>query len=154
MFDGKFTVNSETGCWEWNKNYLLYPKVQFRGKITRIHRASYMWYKGDIPKGRCVLHKCDNKQCMNPDHLFLGSQADNMKDMNNKGRGNYNKSNEHKISLSIANRKTSKEQIDKAKQLRKEGSSYNDIAKALNCYPSHARSICLDLYKYASVTNG
>ena len=154
MFDGKYTVNQESGCWEWNKIYKFYPKVVFRGKLTRVHRASYEWHIGEIPKGKFVLHKCDNKQCINPGHLFIGSQADNMKDMNTKGRGNYNKSKNHRVSLSHSSRKTTQEQIDTAKTLRNEGHTYSSIGKVIGCHAAQARLLCLDMYKYASVCNG
>lgn len=52
------------------------------------HRSCYGLFVGEIPKGMCVLHRCDVPACVNPKHLFLGSHADNIRDMFAKGRGN------------------------------------------------------------------
>lgn len=77
----------EGGCWVWKG----YPKIgygQFRvnGKRYYTHRYSWIIHNGEIKDGLHVLHKCDNPRCVNPDHLFLGTQADNMRDMTEKGR--------------------------------------------------------------------
>lgn len=80
-----------TGCWLWghatNKNgYGSFSKS--KGNIVRAHRASYEAFIGPIPKDLCVLHHCDVRPCINPDHLFIGSKSDNSIDMIKKGRGN------------------------------------------------------------------
>jgi len=83
----RYTINKETGCWEW-RGYILggYGISWHNGKTHKAHRASYEKYKGDIPDGLLVCHSCDNPRCINPDHLWLGTQSDNMKDAVSKGR--------------------------------------------------------------------
>lgn len=82
-------VVSESGCHEWTANVKRdgYGHFYFRGNNSfPAHRASYILFKGEIPKGKCVMHICDNRICVNPDHLIVGSIIDNIKDMDSKGR--------------------------------------------------------------------
>lgn len=83
------------GCWNWklSKDSFGYGrlKVQLgardKFRFSSVHRYSYEVFTGEIPAGMNVLHKCDNRACCNPIHLFIGSQQDNMRDMHAKGRG-------------------------------------------------------------------
>lgn len=76
------------GCWLWMKalNGDGYGHFYTGSKIDKAHRASWRFHRGDIPSGMSVLHSCDNPRCVNPDHLFLGSQRDNVIDMAQKKR--------------------------------------------------------------------
>jgi len=79
-------------CWSWTamKNEDGYGCHSFAGESTLAHRVSWIVHNGPIPYGLYVLHKCDNRQCVNPKHLFLGTQKENVHDMRAKGRRIWN----------------------------------------------------------------
>lgn len=83
----------ENGCWLWtgyapkSGNRAGYGEFDFKsGRRMLAHRASMLLLKGSEPGKQCVLHRCDNPPCVNPEHLFLGTSGDNMADRNEKGR--------------------------------------------------------------------
>ncbi|MGI9293449.1 MAG: HNH endonuclease signature motif containing protein [Pseudomonadales bacterium] len=79
--------NEETCCIEWQRGTSEgYGTVTYKDKQDRAHRVSYMLNVDRIPKGKFVLHHCDNPLCINPKHLFIGTQRDNVHDMILKGR--------------------------------------------------------------------
>jgi hypothetical protein len=85
----KNQIITENGCIEWTKQRDKggYGVISINNYPHRVPRVSYETYIGPITPGLLVLHKCDNRACFNPDHLFLGTYQDNTDDMVRKGRG-------------------------------------------------------------------
>lgn len=96
--DGKFIRDfwkrvkrdPETGCWNWiySTGSAGYGHFRRKDKFLKAHRVSWTLRNGEIPEGMCICHHCDNKKCVRPSHLFMGTHADNMADKKQKGRTN------------------------------------------------------------------
>ena len=90
-FDEKYIPEPNSGCWIWTAGVVSagYGALKVNGVQEPAHRHSWILYRGPIPEGMQICHKCDTPSCVNPDHLFLGTGADNMADKTRKGRHRY-----------------------------------------------------------------
>lgn len=136
-FLSRIQVSGE--CWEWigKGNCFGYGRMTFLGEHgVRAHRVSWMLFCGDIPSGRIlVCHRCDNPKCVNPDHLFLGTDDDNQKDKCRKRR--------QPEGVSHWKHRFTNDDIREIRRLRHQGKKLREIAVRFNTDPSSVRHISL-----------
>jgi hypothetical protein len=123
-------VKAVDACWPWQKTKAKngYGRAFLGRENGRVvwepaHRMSFEWHFYTVPKGKCVCHSCDNKACINPYHLFLGSHGDNMADRNEKQRQARGES--HGVS------KLNDEVVRKIRRMHGPGMGHKRIAKEL-----------------------
>lgn len=127
-FNSKLSLPTKNGCIEWtgHLNTTGYGMIGVQHKSVVVHRFSWELVNGKIPDGLLCLHKCDNPKCVNVEHLFLGTQQDNVDDMFRKGRAKRASGENHYAA------RFNKKQIKKIRKLYKEGHGQTEIAKIFN----------------------
>lgn len=124
IFWNRVNVGEPDQCWNWTGrfHYTGYGEIEVFG-TKKAHRVSWTVTFGEIPDGLFVCHKCDNRKCCNPYHLFLGTNDDNMKDMAKKGRSHRPKGEKNHFA------KLTSEQVVHIRNLYEEGLTYVQISK-------------------------
>jgi hypothetical protein len=144
-FEEKWMPEPNTGCWLWiGRTRIGYGRFDIGDKVIYAHRLAWELYRGPIPEGLHVCHDCDTPCCVNPDHLFLGTQKDNMQDKIKKGRGNY-------AIFYGAENPFSKLTSEDIIQIRKAPRRYKPIADTYGISASHVSNIKhLRIWKHLS----
>ncbi len=134
-FLSKVRIQKESRCWEYVGclTEFGYGRFGYSRKIYLAHRFSYLLYIGDIPSNMYVCHKCDNPKCVRPDHLFIGTPAENIQDSVKKGRLNFG-------TINGMCRYTPK-QVQEVRDLYKNGLKQMEICKLTKMSFQHVHSI-------------
>ena len=126
-------VRITPGCWEWTASRQTngYGQIGVGTRPHLAHRVSYELHYGDIPDGLVVRHKCDNRLCVNPDHLLTGTAADNVRDAQERGRLAYGERNR--------STRLSEEQVREIRDLR--GAPQKEVAARFGVTQAHVSNI-------------
>jgi Autographiviridae endonuclease len=142
-FWSKVQIGEEDDCWEWQRatqSHGYGSTTIGKAKTALAHRVAYELDVGEIPERMCVLHRCDNRKCVNPNHLFLGTIQDNNRDKLEKGRQAKGEKN--------GRTKLSWGQIQAMEALYAAGGcTYRDLATAFNISAGYAGQIIRGKYR-------
>lgn len=136
-FNEHVTPTNKRTCWEWEGNLFPtgYGVFSIRRKTIGAHRASWRLYNGDIPDDLQVLHKCDNRKCVNPYHLYLGTIEDNMRDKVERGRSLKGED----VPTSVLTKK----QVKEIRKLYRQGVVQTELAKRYGVHQGTISGIVL-----------
>jgi hypothetical protein len=132
------------GCWPWQRAIIRsgYGSLWVEGRAVSAHRRAYELANGPIPHGPgyhgyVVMHSCDNRACCNPAHLSLGTQGDNNRDRDTKGRADVRPRGEDNH-----NSRFTRDMVIAVRQMRAEGASYGELVKRTGMSKSQVARIC------------
>lgn len=123
-------------CWIWTgvRSSTGYGVAAFIKKRANAHKVAYILYKGFVPDGMHVLHRCDVRECVNPNHLFLGTHADNMRDATDKERTVTGSAHHYS--------KLTEDEVRQIRNLHYRGTNYGQLSKAFRISKKQAKRIC------------
>jgi hypothetical protein len=129
-----------SACWIFcgSKSSSGYGNFWFQDQCVKAHRFAYLIYCGPIPRGQVIMHQCDNRSCCNPQHLSLGTYADNVQDCEMKNRGNHPTGQAH------GQAKLTQDQVDQIRLLCAAEIPRKEIAKRFNVSPTQISYIRLE----------
>jgi hypothetical protein len=124
-------VQQDGECWLWQgtKRNGQHGSMSVHDAPVYVHRISYEVHVGPIPKGLNVCHRCDRPACVNPDHLFLGTQADNVADMETKGRARKRGATGERN----PNARLTDAEVLELRRLAASGASQRSVARRFSC---------------------
>ncbi len=139
----RFKIDTISGCWNWKGMMFQAGYGQFKNMILNgrtpmaASRASWIIHNGPIKDGLFVCHRCDNRACVNPDHLFLGTQGDNMQDCSAKLRMNHGEDRpQHKLTGA---------DVRQIRRARQGGASWRSLATSFGVAQNCIVSACSGL---------
>lgn len=138
-FWAKVSKAGHSKCWEWlsSRDDLGYGMLWYEGRSVRAHRFSWLLANGAIPKGMKVCHSCDNPPCVNPSHLWLGTDADNSLDSVKKGRHVRMMGSEHPMA------RLDERAVRTIRRLLAVGTKQCDLAKMFRCSQANISRIAM-----------
>lgn len=133
---------SADGCWTWKASVNPHGYGQFMlpgHRLTRAHRLAWQIANGPLPDGAVVMHRCDNPPCVNPEHLAIGTQLDNIADMHAKGRASGGRT--PRPGTQNPNAKVTDDQIHEIRRLRQAGITCKTVAGMFGISPAQVSRI-------------